>query len=226
MDRPLTSPQQPEPRGTSRTALVPASRLEGWVDRFAASHGAVEEDFDDDGIILRADDGATALLRAPWPVDGRPGRGNTNVERLASLATQERGLGIVLVRRGGFAIAATKGGRILASKSGNRYVQSRTSAGGQSQQRFARRRSKQADALVDAAAEHVEKIFGPHRIEYIVPGGDRAVVDNVLSARAALAGAKRPGIDFMEIQDPNTAALPKAATDACSIRITVTDPPA
>ncbi|MFJ5957178.1 acVLRF1 family peptidyl-tRNA hydrolase [Paenarthrobacter sp. NPDC092416] len=230
MDRPSSTPQQRTP---SRAALVPAARLSGWVDRFTASHGALVEEDDDDGamllraadgaMLLRAADGATALLRAPWPVDGRPGRGATDIERLASLATQERGLGLLLVRRGGFAIAVASGTKVLESKSGNRYVQSRTSAGGQSQQRFARRRSSQADSLVDSAAEHAARIFSGHRVEYIVPGGDKALVEQVLGRPSMRGMAGRTQLAFLDVQDPKTAVLAKAAGDACSIRILVTD---
>lgn len=186
----------------SRTALVPAARLQGWVDRFAAGHGAVVEDLDGGGLVLRAADGAMALLRAPWPADGRPGRGGTELERLASLANQERGLGLVLVRRGGYAIAAASGSTILASKSGNRFLEAK------------------------ATAEHASRIFKEHRIEYIVPGGDRAQVDQLLAQPALKALSGRTRLAFLDIQEPKTAVLAKAATDACSVRITVTDPPA
>ena len=226
MDRRASAPQQRQPKASSRTAFVPASRLSGWVDRFAQSHGPLTEETDDGGILLRAADGASALLKAPWPVDGRPGRGATDIERLAALAGQERGLGILLVRRGGFAVAVASGSKVLASKSGNRYVQSRTAAGGQSQQRYARRRSNQADALVDSAAEHAARIFASHRVEYLVPGGDRALVDLVLAQPSMRALASRSQLAFLDVQEPKTAALAKAASDACSIRILVTDPPA
>lgn len=226
MDRRASAPQQRQPKASSRTALVPASRLSGWVDRFAHSHGPLTEETDDGGILLRAADGASALLKAPWPVDGRPGRGTTDIERLAALAGQERGLGILLVRRGGFAVAVASGSKVLESKSGNRYVQSRTAAGGQSQQRYARRRSNQADALVDSAAEHAARIFASHRVEYLVPGGDRALVDLVLAQPSMRALASRSQLAFLDVQEPKTAALAKAASDACSIRILVTDPPA
>ncbi|MFE4079395.1 acVLRF1 family peptidyl-tRNA hydrolase [Paenarthrobacter sp. YIM B13468] len=224
MDRRASAPQQRQSRASSRTALVPASRLSGWVGRFAKSHGPLTEEPDDGGILLRAADGASALLKAPWPVDGRPGRGATDIERLAALAGQERGLGILLVRRGGFAVAVASGSKVLESKSGNRYVQSRTAAGGQSQQRYARRRSNQADALVDSAAEHAARIFASHRVEYIVPGGDRALVDLVLAQPSMRAVASRSQLPFLDVQEPKTAVLAKAASDACSIRILVTDP--
>ncbi|GIU57287.1 hypothetical protein NicSoilC12_30360 [Arthrobacter sp. NicSoilC12] len=61
----------------TRVAFVSGDRLPGWVDRFAASHGALVEEELDDGLQLRAADGAVALLRAPWPEDGRPGAAAT-----------------------------------------------------------------------------------------------------------------------------------------------------
>ena len=63
------------PSPETRVAFVSGARLPGWVERFAASHGALVEEELDAGLRLRAADGAVALLQAPWPVDGRPGRG-------------------------------------------------------------------------------------------------------------------------------------------------------
>ncbi|WP_426002846.1 acVLRF1 family peptidyl-tRNA hydrolase [Paenarthrobacter sp. NyZ202] len=228
MDRPTTNPQRRAAKPGSRNALVAASRLHGWVERFATSHGGLsEEQWTGDGaLLLCANDGATAALRAPWPEDGRPGRGKTSLDRLASAARQERGLGILLVRRGGYAVAAATGLTVLESKSGNRYVQSRSAAGGQSQQRFARRRTHQADALVDTAAEHAARIFAAHTVEYIVPGGDRALVEQVLDHPAMRSMARRPRLALLDVQEPKTAVLAKAAADACAVRITVTDAPA
>ncbi|MFK0038542.1 Vms1/Ankzf1 family peptidyl-tRNA hydrolase [Paenarthrobacter sp. NPDC090517] len=198
MDRRASAPHRSSGR---RTALVPAGRLQGWADRFAASHGTVVEDLEDGGLLLGAADGATALLRAPWPADGRPGRGATELERLASLANQERGLGLLLVRRGGYAIAAASGSVILASKSGSRFNDAK------------------------ATAEQALRIFNEHRIEYIVPGGDRVLVDQVLAQPLLRAVAGRTRLAFLDLQEPKTAVLAKAAADACSVRITVTDPP-
>ena len=50
-------------------------------------------------------------------------------------------------------------GTLTAAKVGSRHVQSRTAAGGWSQQRFARRRGKQADELVDAVVRHARRIL-------------------------------------------------------------------
>ncbi len=62
--------------------------------------------------------------------------------------------GVLLVRKGGFAVARLAGDRLAESKVGQRHVQGRTKAGGQSQQRFARRRDNQARDAYAAAADH------------------------------------------------------------------------
>ncbi|MDP9934279.1 hypothetical protein J2T11_000603 [Paenarthrobacter nicotinovorans] len=199
MQRPASAPRLP---GGSLTTVVSATRLHGWVERFTASHGTVAQDLDDGGLLLRAADGAKALLRAPWPADGRPGRGSTELERLASLANQERALGVLLVRKGGYALAAASGPTILTTKSGSRFIDARTTA------------------------EHAARIFANHRIEYLVTGGDRALVDQVLAQPSLKAVSGRTRLPFLDVQEPKSAALAKAAADACSIRISVTDPPA
>jgi len=210
----------------TRVAFVSGARLPGWVERFAASHGGLVEEELDGGLQLSAADGAVALLQAPWPADGRPGRGDDAVARLASLASQSRGIGAVLVRRGGYSVAVVSGGAVLASKTGTRHVQSRTAAGGWSQQRFARRRANQADALVEAVADHAARIFADHRIEYLAPGGDRTLAEQVLAEPVLKQYAARPRLAFLDVPDPRAAVLKKAAADLCAVRILVTDPPA
>ncbi len=209
----------------SRTAFVSGDRLQGWVERFAGNHGGLTEEELDVGLRLRAADGAAALLKAPWPADGRPGRGPDAVTRLASLTAQPRCIGAVLVRRGGYSVAVVSGGTVLASKTGTRHVQSRTAAGGWSQQRFARRRANQADALVEAVAEHAARIFADHRIEYLAPGGDRTLADQVLAEPVLKQYATRLRLTFLDVPDPRAAVLKKAAADLCAVRIVVTDPP-
>ena len=211
--------------GPVRTAFVPGARLAGWVERFSTAHGGFRLSDDDDGVRLLAADGTTALLQPPWPPDGRPGRGADPLERLASIASQPRRLGLLLVRRGGYGIAVATAGEVLASKAGTRYVQSRTAAGGQSQQRFARRRSNQADGLVQAVAGQARQVFSGQSFEYVVPGGDRALVEMVLGEPDLKDYARLPRLAYLDVPDPRAAVLKKAAADACAVRIQVTDPP-
>ena len=211
--------------GSVRTAFVSGERLAGWADRFGAAHGGFRISDDDDGVRLLADDGTTALLQAPWPPDGRPGRGAGPLERLASVATQPRTAGLVLVRRGGYAAAVAREGILLASKTGSRYVQSRTAAGGQSQQRFARRRANQADELVEKVAAHAAAVFSGQPLEYLAPGGDRTLAGLVLDHPPLRPYASVPRLDFLDVPDPNGSVLRKAAANVCAVRIQVADAP-
>lgn len=221
---PPSSPGAGRP-GSVRTAFVPAARLAGWVERFGAAHGGFRLNEDDDGVRLVAADGTMALLQAPWPADGRPGRGADPLERLGSVASQPRTAGLVLVRRGGYAVAVAKEGAVLASKTGSLYVQSRTAAGGQSQQRFARRRANQADDLVEKVASQAAAIFGGHLMEYLAPGGDRTLAGLVMDQPALRLYATLPRLAFLDVPDPKGSVMRKAAADVCSIRIQVADPP-
>lgn len=209
--------------GSVRTAFVSGERLAGWVDRFGAAHGGFRISDDDDGVRLVAADGTIALLQAPWPPDGRPGRGADPLERLASVASQPRTAGLLLVRRGGYAVAVAREGTLLASKTGSGYVQSRTAAGGQSQQRFARRRANQADDLVEKVAAHAAAVFGGHSVEYLAPGGDRTLAGLVMDHPVLRLYASVPRLDFLDVPDPNGAVMRKTAKDVCAVRIQVTD---
>ncbi|HEY8700827.1 MAG TPA: acVLRF1 family peptidyl-tRNA hydrolase [Arthrobacter sp.] len=197
--------------GSARTAFVQGVRLAGWAERFSAAHGGFRLSDDDDGVRLLASDGASALLQPPWPADGRPGRGAGPLERLASIASQPRRLSLLLVRRGGYGIAVASEGVIYASKAGSRYVQSRTAAGGQSQQ------------LVQAVAIQARQVFSGQSFEYVVPGGDRTLVDLVLEEPVLKDYARLPRLAYLDVPDPRSAVLKKAAADACAVRIQVTD---
>ena len=103
---------------------------------------------------------------------------------------------LLLVRRGGFSVGLARDGALLDHSTGTRYVQGRTAAGGWSQQRFARRRSGQADALVGACADTVAAVLaraGPTP-PVLVPGGDRRLLADVLAdPRLAAADGAAPG---------------------------------
>lgn len=208
--------------GAVRTAFVPAGRLAGWVERFGAAHGGFRLSDDDDGLRLLAADGTAALLQAPWPPDGRPGRGGGALERLAAVAGQPRTAGLVLVRRGGYGVAVAREGAVVASKTGSRYVQGRTAAGGQSQQRFARRRANQADELVEKVAAQAAATFTGHPIEYLAPGGDRTLAGLVLDQPAMRPYSALSRLAFLDVADPKGSVLKKAAADVRSVRVQVT----
>ena len=195
--------------------LVPPARIERWVDNFAQRHGATTLSVIDGALAGQADDGSTftALLPFASPYAGVP-------EVAAFLAALEvpGEWGVLLVRKGGFAIARLAGSELVEHKIGQRHVQGRTKAGGQSQQRFARRRDNQARQAYEAAAEHAVRILGQAPVP-VVTGGDRPAVDEVLAdPRLARLRVVEP---WLAVPDPRRGVLEQAVRDACAVRIEV-----
>jgi len=127
--------------------------------------------------------------------------------------------GVLLVRKGGFAVARLVGEQTAESKVGQRHVQGRTKAGGQSQQRFSRRRDNQARQAFEAAADHAARILGASANTVLVTGGDRAAVDEVLAdSRLARLRVVEP---WLPVPDPKRAVLDQAVADAQAIRVDV-----
>jgi hypothetical protein len=183
-----------------RMVQVSAERLSGWIDRFADRHGGVRFDSYDNSVRLIAPDGATALVRDRFgPVEARPDLRTALLDHVG----RNRLVGVVLVRRGGHAAGVFDGPQLRTSKVGRTYVQGRTKAGGWSQQRFARRRTQQADQAYGAAADTAAQILLPvaDELEAVVGGGDRSGVDAVLAdprlapLRALLTGPVPPTAD-------------------------------
>ncbi|HEX5969725.1 MAG TPA: acVLRF1 family peptidyl-tRNA hydrolase [Intrasporangium sp.] len=199
-----------------RVIEVDPERLDRWLAGFSARHGPFDATREDtaDGVVLRARaaDGASVEAR-PFAHDP---------------------LGIVLVRRGGYAAGLAVAGTLTATKVGSRHVQSRTAAGGWSQQRFARRRGKQADELVDAVVRHTRRILLgddespqqdaeglPHGL---VVGGDRALARQVLEAPALRALRRLPMRELYDLPDPRRDVLVTAVRRGRAYRVTLTEP--
>jgi len=134
-------------------------------------------------------------------------------------------LAIVLIRRGGYAVAHVEGSALVAHKVGTRHVQSRTAAGGWSQQRFARRRGNQADELVRAVTEHFLRIVPAGIPTGLVVGGDKTLVSEVLEdPRTAFVG-DLPRREFHNIGDPRRAVLDEVVRRARSVEVSIDDGP-
>lgn len=195
----------------NRTVEVDHDRLGRWLAGFADRHGPVGVD---GGTVVGAD-GAQAAV-ASW----RAVTAGSVEELIASTAPPQR-LGFLLIRRGGYAVAVAEGADLVARKVGRRHVQSRTAAGGWSQQRFARRRGKQADELVTAVTEHAVTYLRDARLDALVRGGDRSLVAAVLDD-PRLAGLRTlPAHALYDLPDPTPAVLEQAVRRARSVRITV-----
>jgi hypothetical protein len=117
-------------------------------------------------------------------------------------------------------VARLEQGRTVESKVGQRHVQGRTKAGGQSQQRFARRRDNQARQAYEAAADHAARILGEVRGP-VVTGGDHEAVKEVL-VDSRLRGLEVTG-PWLAVPDPRRGILEQAVLDAQAIRVDVTN---
>jgi hypothetical protein len=196
---------------TTRVIEVDPSRIDRWMTGFAERHGPYDaaEETTPGGVVVsaRAADGST-VVATPFGFDP---------------------LGVVLVRRGGYAVGLASAGVFTESKVGTRHVQSRTAAGGWSQQRFARRRGKQADELVDAVVGHARRVLlgdvespreGADGIpKGLVVGGDRALVREVLGATALRALAGLPTRELYDLPDPRRDVLETALRRGRAVRV-------
>ena len=240
---------------TTRLLEVAPERLERWVAGFGERHDGASVQTDGAVVVsATGGDGATARFE--------------HFEHVP--------LGLVLVRRGGYAVGLAAavgvpgeragkgpgGGKrprpgssadlgevspqegqkspgsrpvvLVASKVGTRHVQSRTAAGGWSQQRFARRRGNQADALVEAVAGHALRILlggdaSPRRGAPGIPrglviGGDRALAAQVLEDTGLRALGDLPRRELYDLPDPKRAVLEEALRRGRAVRITLTEP--
>jgi hypothetical protein len=130
-------------------------------------------------------------------------------------------LAVLLVRRGGYAVGVARAGRLASHKTGTRYVQSRTAAGGWSQQRFARRRAHQADELVGAVADQAVRRVGSAGAAGLVAGGDRTLVSAVLADPRLAAVAALPRRELYDLPDPRLDVLEQAAGRGRAVRVTL-----
>jgi hypothetical protein len=130
-------------------------------------------------------------------------------------------LAVVLVRRGGYAVGLAHAGTFTESKVGTRHVQSRTAAGGWSQQRFARRRGNQADELVRAVAEHATRILPRGIPAGVVVGGDKAMVRAVLDDGRLAHLGDLPRRELYDLPDPRRAVLEDALRRGRAVRVTL-----
>ncbi|WP_148613142.1 acVLRF1 family peptidyl-tRNA hydrolase [Nocardioides rubriscoriae] len=198
--------------------LVPTARWARWVDNFERSHGATSYAVVDGALAGAAQDGSTVTVRLPFAASYD---GPATPDALGAAVAVPDDWGVLLVRKGGFAVARMRGATMGESKTGQRHVQGRTKAGGQSQQRFARRRDNQARQAYEAAADHAARILGSlaGRHAPVVTGGDHGAVDEVLEdlrLRGFVVVAP-----WLAVPDPRRGVLEQAVADATALQVEV-----
>jgi hypothetical protein len=192
--------------GGGRQLGVAPERLGRWLDGVADRHGAFTDVGEVDGtVLLTCADTTAVTLRAPFPWTP----GSAVLTAFTAQAREPHRAAVLLVRRGRWAVGVFEGTDLVVSKVDARLVQGRTAAGGWSQQRFARRRGNQTDAVVSHAADTAARVLLPHAasVEALFTGGDRGLVDDVLSdpRLAPLAALRRESA--LDVGEPTRAVL-------------------
>lgn len=220
--------------GGGRWVDVDPQRLPAWLNRFAVNHGGYRVTAQlpasapqpspvegGDALRLQAGDGTELRL---WPPPGAP-LGN-DVDEFVEQAQRERRLGLLLARQASVAVGIAEGPRIISSKVDTYYVQSRTAAGGWSQQRYARRRANQARAAAEGAADHAVRLLAGEldHLAAIVTGGDRRTVEAVLADPRLVAARPLVSERFLPVGEPRRKTLEEAAVLARVVRILIRDP--
>jgi hypothetical protein len=216
--------------GGPRWIEVGPDRLAGWLESFAGRHGDVTGEGDSAVVTFRAADGSVAECHVPFPpMPGPAGQAADWAARIVAHAEAERTVGVLLVRLGGYAAGVFTGpaaAHLAASKVGSRLVHGRSAAGGQSQQRFARRREKQAGEALGAAADVAAAVFGPYKdqLDAVVLGGDRRTIAGLRDDPRLRPYFKLATERFLTVPDPRLAVLRTAPRLFEAIRIRLTEP--
>jgi hypothetical protein len=200
--------------GGGRWITVSPARLDRWLAGFVERHGPSETVPGHDEVVITAADGAVATVEVPFP----PLAGD-----LAAHALQDRTVGVLLVRLGGYAAGVFVGSALVSSKVGSRQVHGRSAAGGWSQQRFARRREGQASVALQTAADVAVRILLAQPLDAVVVGGERTAVDAVLADRRLAPLLPLVTGRLLDVPDPKLAVLQKAPFR--DVWIKVVDPP-
>ena len=195
---------------------VPPDRFLRWTANFTERHGATGLAVAEGRLVGTAQDGSTYAAALPF---SRAYDGAADPAALLAAAVPPEDWSVLLVRKGGFAIARLHAGQVRESKVGQRHVQGRTKAGGQSQQRFARRRDNQARAAYEAAAEHAARLVADAPL--VVVGGDQGAVAATLEDPRLRVLRSRVAGPFLTVADPRRAVLEDAIRWACSLSVDV-----
>lgn len=209
-----------------RLELSP-SRLPRWWNRFQDDHPNVEITYRDGEVVLTSTNGSIARFRGWYPVA-------QDVDPLPALLARPATVGVILLRRGGYSLGCFTsfdhdgGGAIASHTSGRRYVQGRTSAGGWSQQRFARRRDNQAQELaqhvVGKAVHVLQPVLTHPDGAGLIVGGDTHLIDTVIAHPRVRAVKTLVRREFFDIPSPRFAVLQTIHARAQTVEVQVSNP--
>ena len=215
---------------------VDPARFPGWIASFARRHDAGLPDASltvtlaGDGASFTAPDGAVAECHPPFPpvpelAEPLPAYPDV-AEAIAAHAQRPRAVGVLLLRLGGYAAGVFTGSppRLADAKTGSRPVHGRSAAGGRSQHRFARRREKQANEALQAAANTAVDVFGRWRLDAVVLGGDKRAIAELREDPRLAPYLKIATDRFLTVPDPRRRVLEDSPRLFLAVKIRLTEP--
>jgi hypothetical protein len=213
--------------GGGRVVEVEPGRLTGWINRFGVRNDGLSSVTGSlSAVTVTAGNGTVATLAVPFPPmrvgDGEP------VQALLDHVGQVGPTAAILVRAGAYSVGICQDGAVQASSTDTRYVQSRTAAGGWSQQRYARRRGNQRRDANRSAADTAHRVLAPAAgsLRALVVGGESGAIQEVLEDPRLGFLAELPRRTFTDIAEPRRAVLDQIAVRCLSVEITVREAPA
>jgi hypothetical protein len=209
--------------GGGRLLGVAPERLDRWLDGVAARHGRFTDvRVDGGGVTVTCADTTTLTLTAPygWTPGAAP------LTAFGAAVRVPHRTAVLLVRRGRWAVGVFDGTQLVVSKVDSRQVQGRTAAGGWSQQRFARRRGNQTDAVVGSTADTAARVLLPHAgtTEALATGGDRGLVAEVLADPRLRPLAELPRLEPLAVGEPTKAVLLETPAQFRAVRVHIVEP--
>jgi hypothetical protein len=207
------------PPPDARAVTVAGARLSKWLDGFADRHGPLTTTTDDRHVVVTGADGSVAWIEVPFGPLVLDSAGPLTA--LQVHVNRTRRIGVLLVRRGGYAAGIFVGTTLISSKVGSSYVQGTTKAGGWSQQRYARRRANQALVAFAEAADVAARILLPDaaNLDALICGGDRTAIRAVLDDPRLQPLVDLMRDPFLAVPDPRLRVLQATPEQFLAVRI-------
>ncbi|GBD11552.1 hypothetical protein HRbin23_01219 [bacterium HR23] len=128
----------------------------------------------------------------PFPVESATLEERWDSPTFRALYTRPVRFGLLLLRRGGYALGVAEGEALTHHKVGSRYVQGRHRAGGSSARRFERRRREQVRHLLQEVCTEATARLVPHlpSLDALFLGGDRLLLTEMFRECPTLSPLK------------------------------------
>ncbi len=168
------------------SVYIPPGQTESGITETLENAGMSQVPEELPGNIVKSNTGGVVfaeitklcVILPPFPIKNSVIFSDYTATPLLELLNTDYTTGIILVHLGSYAVGYCIGEELASSKVGTGLVHGRTRKGGSSQQRFQRRRQKQADEFVDRVCARVVEYLSPaeKELDYIVYGGPKQTV--------------------------------------------------